>query len=186
MEGGNFFLLKCDENVILLTGIGVRGSNLATFKILADLLPEDLRLIGIPLAGYIRNWESGAVHLDVVFAYLGDIDGQNVALVDPSRMGFYSALEYDRKSNSFILTEFSKIAKDLNILMVEPPRDGGSSITMTNALNLGRGRFLVDEVNHDVNKYMEQNLNAQLIEVKIPQIEAGGGGPRCATRELYF
>jgi arginine deiminase len=101
-------------------------------------------------------------------------------------MGFYSALEYDRKSNSFILTEFSKIAKDLNILMVEPPRDGGSSITMTNALNLGRGRFLVDEVNHDVNKYMEQNLNAQLIEVKIPQIEAGGGGPRCATRELYF
>jgi arginine deiminase len=186
MEGGNFFLLKSNGEALLLTGIGVRGSNHATFKILANLMPENVRLVGIPLAGYLRNWEAGAVHLDVVFAYLGEIEGHKWALVDPSRMGFYSALEYDRKTDSFKLIEFGQIIKELEITLEEPPRKGASTITMTNALNLGKGRFIVDKINCDVNKYMQKELGAQIIEVDIPHIEAGGGGPRCATRELYF
>jgi len=184
MEGGNFFLLKSDEKAVLLTGIGVRGSNYATFKILADLMPEHIRLIGIPLAGYLRKWEMGAVHLDVVFGYIGEVEGHKWALVDPSRMGFYAALEYDRKKEAFNLIELSQIAKELEITLEEPPRENASKITMTNALNLGNGKLLVDKVNDTVNKYIEEELHVELIEVEIPQMEAGGGGPRCATREL--
>jgi len=185
MEGGNFFLLKSDEKTVLLTGVGVRGSNHATFKILADLMPEEVRLVGVPLSGYIRNWETGAVHLDVVFGYIGEIKGCKLAIVDPSRMGFYAAFEYDRKKDAFNLVEFNKIAKELEITLEEPIIKNVSKITVTNALNLGNGKLLVDRINHSLNRSLEK-LGADVIEVDIPQIEAGGGGPRCATRELYF
>lgn len=186
MEGGNFFLLRTDGQTVLLTGIGIRGSNLATFEILNKIMPDGVRMIGIPLSGYIREWEVGAVHLDVTFAYLGHIEGTRWALVDPSRMGFYSALEYDRRNRTFRPMQVAQLAKELEIILEEPPRKGASKITMTNSLNLGKGRFVVDEANHDVNRFLERELGAQTIEVDIPDIEAGGGGPRCATRELFF
>ena len=44
MEGGNFFLLKIDGSIVLLTGVGVRGSNYPIFKVLSEILPEEVRL----------------------------------------------------------------------------------------------------------------------------------------------
>ncbi len=58
-------------------------------------------------------------------------------------------------------------------------------MTMVNALNLGNGKLIVDAYNKIMNKYLEKEFGIDVIEVEIPQIEAGGGGPRCATRELY-
>jgi hypothetical protein len=55
MEGGNFFLLKIDGSTILLTGVGVRGSDHPTFKVLSEVLPEDVRIIGVPLSGYVKT-----------------------------------------------------------------------------------------------------------------------------------
>jgi len=43
----------------------------------------------------------------------------------------------------------------------------------------------VDERNKLANNFLEKNLGVELVEVKIPQIEAGGGGPRYATRDIY-
>ena len=186
MEGGNFFLLKTDDIIAVLTGIGVRGSNYSTFKILSEILPEKVRIIGIPLSGYIKHWaETGAVHLDVVFTYLGNLNGTYYALVDPLRLGFYSGLEYIREKEAFQIIPLGKLFKELNILIDEPPREKASPITMSNALNLGDGKLIVDAYNKKVNKYLEKEFNLDVIEVNIPQIEAGGGGPRCATRELY-
>ncbi|MEM4601965.1 MAG: hypothetical protein QW808_03605, partial [Desulfurococcaceae archaeon] len=105
MEGGNFFVIKTDGGVAVFTGIGVRGSNWATFKALSSILPEDVRIIGIPLSGYIRDWATGATHLDGRFSYLGETKGVRVALVDPSKIALYSALEYDRQRGSFKLIE---------------------------------------------------------------------------------
>jgi arginine deiminase len=186
MEGGNFFVIKGGGgDVVVLSGIGVRGSNWATFKVLGELLPEDVRLVGVPLAGYIRNWELGAVHLDVVFSYLGDLGGVRVALVDPSRLGFYSLLEYDRKTGLFKPVELLKLMKELEVIVDEPPRDGASVITMVNALNLGRGRLVADGFNESVNRYLERSYGVEVVRVDIPHLEAGGGGVRCATRELW-
>ncbi len=186
MEGGNFFVIRGDNgDVVILTGIGVRGSNWATFKILGELLPEDVRVIGVPLAGYVKYWEYGAVHLDVVFSYIGDLGGVRVALIDPSRLGFYSLLEYDRRSDSFKLIELPRLAKELGITLDEPPREGASLITIVNALNLGRGRLVVDSYNESVNKYLEKTYGVEVFRVYIPHLEAGGGGVRCATRELW-
>lgn len=184
MEGGNFFLIKADETVALITGIGVRGSDPPLFQLLNQLLPHDVRIFGVPLAGYLREWEVGAVHLDVAFNYLGDLPEGRIALVDPARLGFYSVLEYVRESNCFKPLEMAELARQLGILLDEPPREGASPITMTNALNLGKGRLVVDSWNRETNRYLEKVLGAELIEVEIPEIEAGGGGPRCATREL--
>lgn len=186
-EGGNFFMLKTDKGTALFTGIGVRGSNWATFEFLSSILPENIKIYGVPLSGYIRNWsETGAVHLDVVFTYLGNLSGSYYALVDPMRIGFYSILEYDRKKRLFKAKHLSKIAKEMEIILDEPPRDSGSKITMANALNLGNGKLVVDAYNKRMNKYLEKEFGVDVIEVEIPQIEAGGGGPRCASRELYL
>ncbi len=70
MEGGNFIVIRSDDRSVILTGIGVRGSNTATFKFLAEILPSSVELYGVPLAGYIRDWKFGAAHLDVVFYIL--------------------------------------------------------------------------------------------------------------------
>jgi len=75
--------------------------------------------------------------------------------------------------------------KQLGIRISEPTREGASPITMVNALNLGKGKIISDWYNHAVNEYVERVLGVEVIEVKIPQIEAGGGGVRCATRELW-
>ncbi len=91
-------MFEIDKEKALFTGIGVRGSNWATFEFLSYILPENIKIYGIPLSGYIKNWsETGAVHLDVVFTYLGDLSRSYYALVDPMRIGFYSIVEYVRK-----------------------------------------------------------------------------------------
>lgn len=185
MEGGNFFVVKGDSDVVVLTGVGVRGSNWATFKFLGELLPDDVRILGVPLPGYIRDWTTGAVHLDVVFAYLGNINGPKVALIDPSRLGMYSILEYDRRTGYFKIIDLLRLARELDIIVDEPPRRGQSSITMVNMLNLGRGKVVVDSFNREVNEYLRREYGVDVIEVSIPQLEAGGGGVRCATRELW-
>ncbi|MEM1685379.1 MAG: arginine deiminase family protein [Acidilobaceae archaeon] len=185
MEGGNFFVIKTEYGTAVLTGVGVRGSNYAVFKILASILPEDVRLIGVPLAGYIKDWVSGAVHLDVVFSYIGDIGGERLALVDPSRMGFYSLLEYNRREGSFKIIEMPRLMRELGVKLDEPPREGQSRITMINALNLGKGRIISDSFNELVNRYLERMYSIDVIRVDIPQLEAGGGGVRCSTRELW-
>ncbi len=185
MEGGNFFVIKTESDVVVMTGIGVRGSNIATIDFIADILPEDVRVIAIPIAGYIRDWKTGAVHLDVVFAYLGLIGDTRYALVDPSRMGFYSALEYNWKTKEFKIIEFPLLMRQLGIKISEPPHEDSSPITMVNALNLGNGKIVSDRYNQSINKYIEKTFGIEVIEVPIPQIEAGGGGVRCATRELW-
>ena len=186
MEGGNFFLLKTDNEVTVLTGIGVRGSNYPTFRVLSEILPEEVRIIGVPLSGYIKHWaETGTVHLDGAFTYLGNLNGVYYALADPLRLGFYSGLEYIREKKAFQIISLGKLFKELDILIDELPREKASPITMSNALNLGDGKLVVDAYNREVNKYLEKEFNVDIIEVNIPQIEAGGGGPRCASRELY-
>jgi len=62
----------------------------------------------------------------------------------------------------------------------------GSDITLVNGLNLGEGKVVVDSFNKDANRYLEREWGLDLIEVEIPQVEAGGGGVRCATREYLF
>ena len=186
MEGGNFFLIKTEKGTALFTGIGVRGSNVGTFKFLADFLPEDIELYGVPLSGYVRHWDiTGSVHLDVVFTYLGDLNGTYYAVIDPMRIGMYSILRYDRVNESFEVEHFGAVAKKYGIVLDEAPRRGGSPITMANALNLGKGRLVVDSFNKEMNRYLEREFGVDVIEVDIPHIEAGGGGVRCATRELY-
>ena len=185
MEGGNFFLVKGDSGVVLLTGVGVRGSNWATFKFLGELLPEDVRIVGVPLPGYIRDWTIGAVHLDVAFAYLGEVGGVRLALVDPSRLGMYSLLEYDRRTGYFKPVDLLSLMRELGVTLDEPPRRGQSPITMVNMLNLGRGKVVVDSFNREANEYLRREYGVDVIEVSIPQLEAGGGGVRCATRELW-
>jgi arginine deiminase len=186
MEGGNFFLIKTEKGIALFTGIGVRGSNISTFKFLADFLPDEVELYGVPLSGYVKHWDiTGSVHLDVVFTYLGDLNGTYYAVIDPMRIGMYSILRYDRVNEAFEVEHFGVVAKKYGIVLDEAPRRGGSPITMANALNLGRGRIVVDSFNKEMNKYLEMEFNVDVIEVDIPHIEAGGGGVRCATRELY-
>jgi len=186
MEGGNLFLLKIDGSTILLTGIGVRGSNYPTFKVLSEVLPEEVRIIGVPLSGYVKSWaETGAVHLDVVFTYLGELNGVYYAVLDPLRLGFYSGLEYVREKEAFQIIPLGRLFKELGLIIDEPPREKTSLITMSNALNLGKGKLIVDAYNREVNKYLEREFGVDVIEVEIPQVEAGGGGPRCASRELW-
>lgn len=182
MEGGNFFVLKSEGNVVVITGIGVRGSNWATFKALSSLLPEDVRLIGIPLSGYIRDWGTGATHLDGRFSYLGDAKGTKVVLVDPSRIGIYSAVEYDRETDTFKLVELLKLMKELEIYVDEPPRAPGGKL---NHVNLGRRKVVVDSYNEPTNKYIERVYGFDVIRISVPHIIAGGGVVRCVTREIW-
>ena len=124
-EGGNFFIIKTEYGTALITGIGVRGSNHATFKFLSEILPEDIELYGLPLSGYIRDWaNTGAVHLDVTLLYLGCLNGCYVAFVDPLRTGFYSLLRYDREKDCFKVTHFGLFAKKYGIKLDEPVRKG--------------------------------------------------------------
>jgi arginine deiminase len=185
IEGGNIFIIKTDNGIALLTGISVRGTNLAAIKYLGKILPEEIRIIGIPLTGYINDWLTGSVHLDVAFSYLGNTKLGPSALVDPTRMGFYSCLEYNRKTETFTLIEFSKLMMELGIKINEPPRKGQSPITMVNTLNLGNGKIISDQYNKNVNSYIEKVFGIDVIEANIPQIEAGGGGVRCSTREIW-
>jgi len=137
-------------DVVILAGMGVRGTNWAAFRELGEILPEDIRIIGVPIAGYIKNWQYDAVHLDVVFSYLGDVGGIKVALIDPSRVGFYALLEYNRKTGLFKPVEFPRLMKELEIQLDEPPRERASLIIMVNALNLGGGRLVADSFNENI------------------------------------
>ena len=187
MEGGNFILVKGNGKIALFTGIGIRGTNLAALKALSQILPPETSIYVVPLSGYIRNWrETGTVHLDVAMLYCGEADGWKVMLVDPSRIGFYSVLKYNPDSDRFIPENLGQIAETLDITLDEPPRGEVSKITMTNALNLGGKKLVVDPYNKEVNRYLEQEWGFDLIKVSIPQLEAGGGGIRCSTRELFL
>lgn len=185
LEGGNFIVVDGDDGQAIFTGVGVRGSNHATFKSLSRILPADVKLYGVPISAYIRYWEYGAVHLDVVMMYLGDLNGVKTVFIDPSRMGLYSFLEYNREEDSFYPRNGLEVFKELGINVDEPPHEKSSKITMVNALNLGGGKILVDRYNREVNSYLRE-YGVDVIEVDIPHIEAGGGGIRCASKEIWI
>ncbi len=182
MEGGNFIMISDSENHHLFTGVGVRGSNLATFQNLDLILDDRIKVFGVPISAYINDWESGAVHLDVVMMYTSRDMG--LILVDPSRMGLYSFLEYKGVDKGFIVRNGFEVFKELDLNVLEPPSEKASRITMVNALNLGSGKMVVDSFNRSTNRYLEK-IGLDIIEVDIPHIEAGGGGVRCATREIW-
>lgn len=185
LEGGNFILVRGDKGAVLFTGIGVRGTNMAAIKALSKILPPEISICVVPLSGYIKSWrETGTVHLDVAMLYGGKMNGWRVMFVDPGRIGFYSVLKYQPSKNLFVPENLGQIAKTLGITIDEPPRGRASKITMTNALNLGNGKLVVDPYNEGVNKYLEQEWGFDLVRVPIPQLDAGGGGARCSTREL--
>jgi len=185
LEGGNFIVVDGDGGQAVFTGVGVRGSNQATFKSLSRILPRKVKIYGVPLSAYIRRWEYGAVHLDVVMMYLGELNGVKTVFIDPSRMGLYSFLEYDRKREAFKIRNGLEVFKELGIKVDEPPHGDSSKITMVNALNLGHGKILVDRYNRYVNRYLME-YGVDVIEIDIPHIEAGGGGIRCASKEIWL
>ncbi|MDK2384471.1 MAG: hypothetical protein QI199_06670, partial [Candidatus Korarchaeota archaeon] len=164
-EGGNFILIEGDGGKqALFTGIGVRGSNVATLKLLQEFLISqglNIEMYGIPLPGYIRDWRTGAVHLDVVMMHAGP-----VTFVSPGRMGFYSLVKY---GESLEILELGQVFRDLGIT-VDEILAVGSEITMVNGLNLGDGKLVVDSFNRDANKYLEREWGLDLIEVDIPQV----------------
>ncbi len=135
-------------------------------------------LYGVPpLSGYIRDWRSGSVHLDVVMMHAGP-----VILMNSGKMSFYSLLKYNK--GKIRIVEVGKVFKELGF-EVDEAFGKGSDITMVNGLNLGRGKLVVDSFNVETNRYLEKEWGLDLIKVDIPQIEAGGGGVRCATREYF-
>ncbi|NPB00680.1 MAG: hypothetical protein GXO10_04835 [Crenarchaeota archaeon] len=187
IEGGNIFLIKTDRGVLLLSGTGIRGTNEAAVRALDEVLPEYVHIVLIPLVSYIRDWEKGAVHLDVVFTYLGNINGTYLCLIDPSRACIYPALEFDRKRKYFKLTELLKIFKEFEIHVNEPEKNSTYSYsTMLNYFNLGNKKLIGDSYNRSINRYIEKTYGIDIIEIDIPHIEAGGGGIRCVTRELWL
>ncbi len=105
-----------------------------------------------------------------------------VTIVNPRRMGFYSLLKLNE--GKFEVIEAGQVFKDLGMEIDEPPTEG-SDITVVNGLNLGRGKIVVDAFNREANRYLEREWSLDLIEVIIPQVEAGGGGVRCASREFF-
>ncbi len=178
-EGGNFILVKTGDRAALFTGIGIRGSNRATIELIKEFFSikgYDIEIYGVPLPGYIKNWRTGAVHLDVVMMHAGPS-----IILSPGRMGFYSLL---RLSDGLDIVEAGMVFKELGIEVDEMPT-GGSEITLVNALNIGNGKLIVDSFNAEASKYLEREWGLDVIGVSIPQIEAGGGGVRCATREYY-
>jgi len=170
VEGGNYIVVDMDGEPTIFTGIGVRGTNPPAFKSLSRILPGEARLIGIPISAYINNWETGAVHLDVVMMYI-ELDG-GTFLIDPSRMGLYSFLEYDRERDGYRLHNGVELLTEKGYNLVEPPREGASRITMVNAFNLGGKKILVDSYNRETNRFLER-LGADV-------------GIRCATKELWI
>ncbi len=186
IEGGNIFLIKTDRGVLLLSGSGIRGTNEAAVKVLDEVLPDYIRIVLIPIVSYIRDWEKGAVHLDVAFTYLGNVGGTYLCLIDPSRASIYSTIEFDRNKKQFKLIELLKIFKELDIYIDEPEKNSTYSYsTMLNYLNLGNGKLIGDSYNRSINRYIEKTYGVDIIEIDIPHIEAGGGGIRCVTRELW-
>ncbi len=186
-EGGNFVLVRTGKEYVLFTGSGIRGTNLPAVRILSSILPDNVRIVLIPIVSYIRKWELGAVHLDVAFTYVGDVHGVKLCLIDSSRVCTYLALEYDRDRDKLVPIELLRLFKELDIYIDEPPDiDAVSKSTGLNFLNLGKGKLLADAHNHSVNKYLEKQYGLDVIEIPVPQFEAGGGGIRCATRELWL
>lgn len=178
-EGGNFISVRGERRNALFTGIGIRGSNRAAIELLREYLSlkgADLEIYGIPLPGYIRDWRTGAVHLDVVMMNAGPC-----IILSPGRMGFYSFLRF---SSSVELVEAGIVFKELGVEVDEMPA-GGSEITLVNALNIGRGKLVVDAYNEEASRYLEGEWGLDVVRVRIPQIEAGGGGVRCASREYF-
>ncbi|MCD6348379.1 MAG: hypothetical protein J7L91_01990 [Candidatus Korarchaeota archaeon] len=82
------------------------------------------------------------------------------------------------------MVEAGQVFKDLGMEIDEPPTEG-SDITTVNGLNLGRGKIMVDAFNREANRYLEREWDLDLIEVSIPQVEAGGRGVRCTSREFF-
>lgn len=178
-EGGNFIAVKGKEGSALFTGIGVRGSNRAAIELIKEYLSlkgVEVDVYGVPLPGYIRDWRTGAVHLDVVMMNAGPC-----VILSPGRMGFYSFLKF---GPSVELIEAGMVFKELAVELDEIPAQG-SEITLVNALNIGRGKLVVDAYNEEASKYLEREWGLDVIRVRIPQIEAGGGGVRCASREYF-
>ncbi len=187
LEGGNFIVMGGNGEKVIFTGLGVRGTNKPAISILSDFLSGNIDLYGVPLSGYIRDWKrTGSVHLDVAMLYIGETNGVNLLMVDPGRIGFYSTLKFERERDSFTPKKLIEVAREFDLTLDEPPREGGSRITMVNALNLGRGKMAVDPYNKAVNKYLKETWGLDLIEVPVPQFEAGGGGIRCVTREIEY
>ncbi len=187
LEGGNFIVVDGEGKKAVFTGLGVRGSNVSAIKLISSLLPKETPFYAVPLSGYIKDWKSkGTVHLDVAMHYVGFVNGVNLALIDPGRVGFYSVLEYEEEKEAFQVKSFGEIIKELNLVLDEPLAEKKSKITMVNALNLGSGKLMVDPYNKEVNQYLEKKWGLDLIKIPIPQLEAGGGGIRCATREIEY
>ena len=178
-EGGNFIIVKKDK-IALFTGIGIRGSNRAAIELMKEyfsLKGVNLDIYGVPLPGYIRDWRTGAVHLDVVMMNAGPC-----VFLSPGRMGFYSFIKF---GNEMDLVDAGSVFNELGVEVDEIPTEG-SEITLVNALNIGRGKLVVDAYNEEASKYLEREWGLDVIRVSIPQIEAGGGGVRCASREYYL
>ncbi|MEM2542904.1 MAG: hypothetical protein QXR35_05545, partial [Candidatus Korarchaeum sp.] len=178
-EGGNFIVVRGEERTALFTGIGIRGSNRAAIELIREYLSlrgVDADVYGVPLPGYIRDWRTGAVHLDVVMMNAGPC-----VILSPGRMGFYCFLKF---SSSVELIEAGVAFKELGVEVDEMPV-GGSEITLVNALNIGKGKLVVDAYNEEASRYLEEEWGLDVIRVRIPQVEAGGGGVRCASREYF-
>lgn len=177
-EGGNFIVVR-GERLALFTGIGIRGSNRAAIELIREYLSlkgAEVDVYGVPLPGYIRNWRTGAVHLDVVMMNAGPC-----VILSPGRMGFYSFLRF---GSSVEIIEAGMVFRELGVEVDEIPAEG-SEITLVNALNIGRGKLVVDAYNDEASKYLEREWGLDAIGVSIPQVEAGGGGVRCASREYF-
>jgi arginine deiminase len=178
-EGGNFIVVRGKDRVALFTGIGVRGSNRAAIELIKEyfsLKGVDLDIYGVPLPGYMRDWRTGAVHLDVVMMNAGPC-----VFLSPGRMGFYSFLKFGENID---FVDAGSVFNELGVEVDEIPAKG-SEITLVNALNIGRGKLVVDAYNEEASDYLEREWGLDVIRVKIPQVEAGGGGVRCASREYY-
>ncbi|MEM3372229.1 MAG: hypothetical protein QXO55_06450 [Candidatus Korarchaeum sp.] len=178
-EGGNFIVVRGEERTALFTGIGIRGSNRAAIELIREYLSLrgiDVDVYGVPLPGYIRDWRTGAVHLDVVMMNAGPC-----VILSPGRMGFYCFLKF---SSSVELIEAGVAFKELGVEVDEMPVRG-SEITLVNALNIGKGKLVVDAYNEEASRYLEEEWGLDVIRVRIPQVEAGGGGVRCASREYF-
>ena len=178
-EGGNFIVVRGEDRIALFTGIGIRGSNRATIELIKDYFSSkgvNLDIYGVPLPGYIRDWRTGAVHLDVVMMNAGPC-----VFLSPGRMGFYSFLKF---GDGIDFVDAGSVFNELGVEVDEIPAEG-SEITLVNALNIGRGKLVVDAYNEEASNYLEREWGLDVIRVRIPQIEAGGGGVRCASREYY-
>jgi arginine deiminase len=94
---------------------------------------------------------------------LGELNGVYYAVLDPLRLGFYSGLEYVREKEAFQTIPLGRLFKELGLIIDEPPREKTSLITMSDALNLGRGKLIIDAYNREVNRYVEREFGVDVI-----------------------